>query len=255
MNLLLLLLDQYDWVVYIVCALGLLLYLGLARQAYREYRVSVFALEREEKWRETRQALAFAALFAGIASVTLYVNQVVLRREPSTRPITAALVTPTSTPVLIGPTLTPEPTPTLTPSPTPRRPPLRRATPTPATSPTPAASPTPQVVPPNCPNPGVRILSPGMNQTVSGTVAVVGTARIENFQFYKVEFAPGDPPDPNAWVVIGDVVRSPVENGVLITWPAGAFPAGVYWLRLTVVDQTGNFPPPCEVRVIVPAVP
>ncbi len=251
MDLLLLLLDQYDWVVYVVCALGLLLYLGFARQAYREYRLSVFALEREEKLRETRQALIFAALFAGIAGLTFYVNTVVLGRKSDTEPITA-LVTPTSTPVLIGPTLTPEPTPTITPSPT--RPP-RRATPTRPASPTPAASPTPQVVPPHCPNPGVRILSPGMNQPVSGTVAVVGTAKIENFQFYKVEFAPGDPPDPNAWTVIGDVVRHPVENGVLITWPAGAFPAGVYWLRLTVVDQTGNFPPPCEVRVIVPAVP
>lgn len=254
MNTLFLLLDQYDWVVYTICALGLLLYLGFARRAYREYRFSVFALEREEKWRETRQALAFAALFAGVAVFTLYVNGVMLRQNQAGTPVTF-LPTLTPTPLLIGPTLTPEPTATPTPLPTPSPSPTPRATPTPVASPTPVIQPTPQVVPPNCPNPGVRILSPGMNQTVSGTVAVVGTAKIENFQFYKVEFAPGDPPDPNAWAVIGDVVRQPVENGVLVTWPAGAFPPGVYWLRLTVVDQTGNFPPPCEVRIIVPAVP
>ncbi|MDQ7030136.1 MAG: hypothetical protein Q9O62_10345 [Ardenticatenia bacterium] len=252
MELILSLLDQYDWVIYIVSLLGILLYLGLARRAYREYRFSVFALEREERFREARQAFIFAAFFAGIMAITFYMNMSSARSAASPRALRA---TPTPTPVVIGPTLTPEatPTPTRVPtrSPSPTRVPVRPSTPTPVFSPTPAPPPTPRVVPPNCPNPGVRITSPGMNQNVGGSVAVIGTANIENFQFYKVEFAAGDPPDPNAWAVIGDVVRQPVENGTLITWPASAFPPGVYWLRLTVVDVTGNFPPPCDVRVIV----
>ncbi len=251
MDLILSLLDQYDWVIYIVSLLGILLYLGVARRAYREYRFSVFALEREEKFREARQAFLFAIFFAGIMGVTFYVNVSPGRAVGAPAALRA---TPTPTPVVIGPTLTPELTATPTRTPTPRpspTPSAPRNTPTPVVSPTPAPSPTPRAVPPNCPNPGVRIVSPGMNQNVSGSVAVVGTAKIENFQFYKVEFAAGDPPDPNAWAVIGDVVRQPVENGVLATWPAGAFPPGVYWLRLTVVDITGNFPPPCDVRVVV----
>nr|WP_290665832.1 hypothetical protein [Ardenticatena sp.] len=255
--------EQYDWLIYIVGILGVLLYLNMGRLAWQESRYSIFSLEREERRRDAQRAFMIAGMFAALVLTTAYIDTVVLRPVTPTGelPVVGIVLSPTPTPPIIGPTLTPVPTPTPTreSTPTPSRiaqvlaSPTPQATPTP--SPTPPATPTPQVVPPNCPNPGVRILSPGMNQSVSGNVAIIGTANIPNFQFYKVEFAPGEQPADSAWSVIGDVVRQPVENGVLATWPAGAFPAGTYWLRLTVVDITGNFPPPCAVRVIVPAVP
>lgn len=258
-------LERYDWIIYIVGTLGILLYLTMARQARREHKYSIFALEREEKANDARRAFLIMLMFVGIVAVTAYINFVVLPSGDGQTPAAARQDT-TPTPLLVGPTLTPEPTGTATAQPTelaltvptatqPTSPTPTSDTAEPSPTPAPAASPTQEVFPPSCPNPGVRIVSPGMNQAVSGSVNVVGTAKIDGFQFYKVEFAPGDPPQDDAWTTIQDVVRQPVENGVLITFPAGAFPSGTYWLRLVVVDQTGNFPPPCQVRVRIPAVP
>ena len=118
-----------------------------------------------------------------------------------------------------------------------RRPPARRRQPR-------------HALPPACPDPSVRITSPGIDAHLSGVVSVAGTAAIPNFQYYKVEFAAGDP--PQSWHVLGDVRRRQVSEGVLETFNAGTFAPGVYYLRLTVVDQTGNFPvAPCAVRVVL----
>jgi len=51
--------------------------------------------------------------------------------------------------------------------------------------------------------------------------------------------------------VVGNLHGSPVSGGVLETFNSDAYPAGTYTLRLVVVDQTGNYPPPCRVTVIV----
>lgn len=82
-----------------------------------------------------------------------------------------------------------------------------------------------------------------------GTVWIMGTANIPDFQFYKLEVGWGD--DPKEWFGIDDVHRRPVVNDVLAMWNSGALPEGVYQLRLLVVDNTGNYPPPCQVRVII----
>ena len=88
-----------------------------------------------------------------------------------------------------------------------------------------------------------------MNAQLSGRVAIYGTAAHGAFQFYKVEFGQGE--DPSSWHVIHDVHRNQVSGGALEEFDTTAVPNGVYWLQLTVVDQSGNFPPPCRVRVVV----
>jgi hypothetical protein len=42
-----------------------------------------------------------------------------------------------------------------------------------------------------------------------------------------------------------------VAGGVLGTFNSGSYPAGTYTLRLVVVDQTGNYPTPCQVTITV----
>ena len=85
---------------------------------------------------------------------------------------------------------------------------------------------------------------------LKGVVQIRGTANIGNFQFYKLEFGVGD--NPQAWSFIGDDVgREPVVDDVLLTWDTSKIPPGVYTLQLTVVDITGNYPPPCQVKVSV----
>jgi LysM repeat protein len=97
----------------------------------------------------------------------------------------------------------------------------------------------------------VQIVDPKQHQHVSGTVMVIGTASIPDFQFYKVEYAMGHSPLGSDFHSIGEVRRQAVVDGVLATWYVGNMPAGAYTLRLTAVDNRGQFPQPCDVRISV----
>ena len=114
--------------------------------------------------------------------------------------------------------------------------------------PTPTPTPTPQIA--VC-SPWVSITEPTVNAKLdgSGITFIRGTASIDNFWYYKLEFAYGE--WPTGWSLIGDLHYTPVVNGYLGDWKTGALPKGVYQLRLTVVDGTGNYPTPCQVRVII----
>jgi hypothetical protein len=53
------------------------------------------------------------------------------------------------------------------------------------------------------------------------------------------------------WQVISELRYQTVAEGMLATSDTAGLPSGTYRLRLVVVDQTGNFVPPYEVRVSV----
>jgi len=65
----------------------------------------------------------------------------------------------------------------------------------------------------------------------------------------KLEFGAGE--WPTQWSLIQELHYAPVVNGYLGDWKTGALAEGVYQLRLVVVDKTGNYPAPCQVRVII----
>lgn len=90
------------------------------------------------------------------------------------------------------------------------------------------------------------ISSPGEGQGVAGVVGVVGTATHENFASFKLEA--GTPGQGLAFVGSGNTLVSGAPLGNVNT---AAFPNGPLLIRLTVIDQTGNFPPPCDVTVNV----
>ncbi len=165
---------------------------------------------------------------------------------------TNLVVLPTPTPTEPEPVNTPEATvaPTDTPPP-PTDTPLPTDTPTetPAETPTEEPTATLAVSPPFCEDPRSRLFSPGENQVVSGDVAVSGTATHESFQSYKLEFASGSGASEGFTYFAGGT--SAVEGGLLGTFSSAAVPNGAYTLQLTVVDQTGNYPPPCKVSIIV----
>lgn len=112
-------------------------------------------------------------------------------------------------------------------------------------------TPTPPPLQPAVCDPQVSITFPREGEVLNGlgTHFITGTANIENFQFYKLEFGFG--PAPIKFHSIDEVQRTPVVKGILGSWNTGALPNGTYTLRLTVVDNRGQFPPPCDVRVIV----
>ena len=83
-----------------------------------------------------------------------------------------------------------------------------------------------------------RITSPQPGASVREVVVVTGTALHPRFKFYKVEYAV----EPGAnWVVVGDIHAIQVSDGVLAQWDTRTVPDGSYSLRLSVVDETGNF--------------
>jgi tetratricopeptide (TPR) repeat protein len=96
---------------------------------------------------------------------------------------------------------------------------------------------------------GYAITWPPAGERLDGRVAIRGTASLPDFQFYKLEYGLGR--NPGRWFGIGEIVEQPVLDGVLATWDVSDLPAGEYTIRLTIVDASGNYPPPYEVVVVV----
>ena len=95
----------------------------------------------------------------------------------------------------------------------------------------------------------IQIVQPREQEHVSGVVQIVGSAKIADFQFYKLEYAASHTPLANAFHSINEVHRTPAWDTVLGTWYVGNMPAGPYTLRLTVVDNRGQYPQPCDVHI------
>jgi hypothetical protein len=232
------LIDNFAIWIYVACALTILVYLRVIYLAKRERGASLFTIEKEvatgRAYRASFTILGLILIVSLVAFVDLYLAPGLGIAVSSSTP-EGPLVLPTATD-------TPRP-PTPTVSPT--RGPLVR--PTPPWTPTPEATPTPPVLPASCPDPMATITYPGVNQTVGGVVEIRGTAQIENFSFYKVEFRPGA--DGGEFHVIGELKYAPVQNGLLVVWPTGEL-SGPVSLRLTVVKSDGNYAS-CELLVVV----
>lgn len=239
---------QYQWWVYGFLGLVLLFYLRRALAARRQSLRSLFALEQEQARTKYRRSVIWAVIVLALAAVLFGASQYLLpaTAEPTVEPTATATTGPLPEPTLTS--TAPPPTITTTPTATQVRP--TRLVP-PTETPDVQVTEVPDIRPAACPNPGVRITSPGINQIVRGDFPLRGTASIDGFQYYKVEVGPGTNPQDYQWTVVGDIVRSAVGGGVLTTFNSGAYPPGPYTLRLVVVDQTGNYPEPCVVRITV----
>jgi hypothetical protein len=97
-----------------------------------------------------------------------------------------------------------------------------------------------------CSDTRTRITQPGAGATINGVFTVFGTAAVDNLQYYKIEIRP----DQSDMYHFYDRYESSVADGALAQVNAGLFNDGVYWVRLTVVDHTGNYPPPCDIPLI-----
>ena len=239
---------DYQWWIYGVLGLILLFYLRRALVARREGAQSIFKLEQEQSHARYRRSVTIAVLVVLVIAAVFALSNPVwstpvpVVEEPSPTETTGPLAASTLTPTPPQATITPTATAT-------KVRPTRPARPTPTSDA--VATETPVVRPPACPNPGVRLTSPGANQVVSGNVPVRGTANTASFQYYKVEVGPGSNPKDHEWTVVGQLHYEPVSGGLLETFNGSAYAPGTYTLRLVVVDQTGNYPEPCRVTIKV----
>lgn len=244
------LIDQHVIWLYVACFVMILFYARSYARARQERENTIFTIEKEVAAHKEERAMSGIGFLLGIAVVITAIKFYLVPTldlaavAGPTPTLTLTLQLPSKTPVL--PTATSSPVPTV-PTATPRPTPIPQST---LTAPATAATSQVTVVPRSvCADPNTRITSPGMNAVVSGSLAIIGTANHARFQFYKVEYGMGE--NPVSWHVIHDIHRTPVINGFLEELDTRMLPNGVYWLQLTVVDQSGNFPPPCRVRIVI----
>jgi len=228
--------------LYIICGLILLPFLSQIQRARRD-RLSIFPLEKESANKRLRRAILGVGLVLGIAAGIFYISSYAeptiaeFDETPTSTPTSVLFATPTRQPLPPTPMETPTVTPTVTRRPRPTQQEVE-ATDTPI----------PEVIAADCPNPGVRIASPGVNAVLKGTVEIRGAANIENFGYYKFEFRSLSVADEWHHIYTGEQA---VSDGVLGYWNVDPLSAGEYQFQLVVVDATGNYPPPCQVRLSI----
>ncbi len=98
-----------------------------------------------------------------------------------------------------------------------------------------------------CTDPDSIINSPGVGAVLSGTITITGTARLENFSFYKLEIRQEGTGEPYVTFYTGD---TEVVSGTLAQFNTTPYPDGEYWIRLVVVNDTNNYPERCAILVV-----
>jgi len=84
----------------------------------------------------------------------------------------------------------------------------------------------------------VAITSPTPYAYLRGTIPIIGNAKAQNFQLYRLEYGQGL--NPSAWIQVGGDHYNQVNNGPLEYWDVSGLD-GLYTLHLSVVDGGGNY--------------
>jgi hypothetical protein len=243
LSLIIRLIARYALAIYILCAVGIVLYLRAALSARREGSQAMFSLEQETAAKKVynSSAMVFVLLViaVGVYALTNYEipeldpspNEV-----PSTTPEPATPTRPASPATPSGSTATAEPTAT------------RRPRATTVVLPTIVQeTPTSPTIPANCPHPNVQVRQPGQNQVINTGIQVLGTANKEEFDRYEFKFQSRDFEDEWHWV---ETFRTPVESGELGLWQTSHLPNGNYRFMLIAIDRRGNSQE-CIVPVVI----
>lgn len=220
----LVLIQTYQFWIYLVLGVAALVYLRLTLAWLRRYRNAVFGLERERAVAFlSRSGAMLALVVAGLSGTFLVANfvgpAVPLGARPTVMPTVSLLSTAESTPAGGASTFV-------------------------STTGVPIGTPDSS----GCSNPLATLTSPKNGDTISGSVDITGTANIAGFAFYKYEFR--DPRGGGGWQAIS-AGTDPKTDDLLGKWDTSLVPAGDYDLRLVVTDTSGNAPLPCVIRVHV----
>ena len=212
-------LASYEPLIYIALAIGALFAFRRMWYSWREWRDSVYGLEREFALRRLGQATALAILILGLVFAEFFIATFVA----PTLPASDILATPTLD-LLV----------------------------TPAGTAAPGATPlaTAQTVPSGmsgCIPNQIMITSPKPGDIVKGIVEITGTANVPNFAFYKYEIAPMGTQN---WAPIS-ADRAPVTDAKLGEWSTTSLTNGDYFLRLVITDNLGKELEPCVLAVRV----
>jgi len=213
----------YESLIYIVLAISGLFVARSMYRTWREWRDSVYSLEREFALRRLVRATAYALLILGLVFAEFFVATFIAPALPASD----ILSTPTLN-LLAAPagTLSPED--------------ATQAALSPVTLSAPSGM-------SGCVQDQIIIASPEPGSEVTGAIKLIGSADIPNFGFYKYEVASLGS-DNWATISAGD---KPVRNGELGNWDTRPLANGDYFLRLVITDNVGVSLEPCVIAVRV----
>lgn len=220
----------YELWIYLLLALGGLIYVRKFILAWEDLRAAAFGLERESAQARVNQAAGMFVLFLMIAIAEFSMVTFVAPSFPGSSP----LGTPTLD--LLATT-----TSTLSPNEVQEAVSMQEAATTPGT---------PTAVLPRsegCVPGQVLITEPLDGAEISGLIGLKGTANTPNFGFYKYEVAR---PDDDVWTTI-QAGRDIKIDSDLGQWDTRTLASGDYMLRLVVTDNLGEALPPCVIQVRV----
>ena len=98
-----------------------------------------------------------------------------------------------------------------------------------------------------CTDIGAKITAPAVGQLVKGILKVEGSATSNNFAFYKLEMRPDS---SKAYTLYNSYIK-PVSQGVLGEIDTRIFSTGIYWLKLTLVNQSGQATASCAIPILI----
>ena len=216
-------LANYEALIYITLAIwGLFVFRSMYR-TWREWRDSVFSLEREFALRRLGRITAIALLILGLLFAEFFIATFV---APSL-PASDILTTPTLDLLAAPP-----------------------GTLSPADETQAALSPGTQSAPSGmngCVPDQIMITFPQPGDVVNGSIQIIGTANAPNFGFYKYEIAPIGTQN---WATIS-AGREAKQDEELGAWNTASLTNGEYFLRLVITDNEGASLEPCVIAVRV----
>jgi hypothetical protein len=212
-------LETYSPLIYIVLAIMGLYAFRRMWHSWREWRNSVYTLEREFALRRLGGATAFGFLVLLLFFAEFYISTFVVPSLPASdvmiTPTLDLLVAPVGTPSSDGVVLleTPE-------------------------------------VPSGmsgCVPDQIMLTTPKPGEEIGGTVTLTGTVDVPNFGFYKYEFAQSG---TDNWTTISAGAELVVDDE-LGKWDTTTIANGDYFLQLVILDNVGQTLEPCVIAVRV----
>lgn len=212
--------------IYLLLALGGLIYVRKFILAWQELRGAAFGLERESAQSRLNQSASILVLLLTMAVTEFVLVSFVAPTIPGALPFPTATLDMLATPSITLPV-------------SPQGNNAAQATGVPIF----------QGVPPlsGCLPGQIEISIPKNGDEVSGVVSLIGTADIPNFGFYKFEIRR---PDETVWLTI-QAGNQPRQNDKLADWDTSRLSPGEYQLALVVVDNQAKASQPCIIQVRV----
>jgi hypothetical protein len=212
-------LASYEIIIYFILSLGLIITLRWLWQAYGEWSIAYFGLEKQLASRHLSTSIAAAGLIVLLVLTELCIVSFLVPALPGSTfqltPTVNLLTTPNGTPAPTGDT-----------------------TKIPGELPFGAVG---------CIPGQIIITSPAPGESVNGSLKLIGSADVPNFGFYKLEIAAQGSEN---WATIS-AGRETRRNGTLGSWDTSELTPGDYQLGLVVTDNQGSELPRCVIPVRV----